>query len=79
MIDDPQALFQVQAGAAAIGFGSVNQNVALAVGAGNTITGRSGMFVQNPAVTATLPFTIVDLITDPPGVNGTIRRRLSIF
>lgn len=70
VIDDPQAVFMVQAGATAVGLASINLNIQLAVGTGNTFTGRSGMSVTSPANTATLPFTIVGLVTDPPGVNG---------
>lgn len=71
VVDDPQAVFAVQAGAAAIGLASLNKNVQLNVGTGNTITGRSGMFVENPNTTATLPFTIVGFVTSPAGQNGT--------
>lgn len=71
VIDDPQAVFLVQAGAAAIGMADLNLNVQLAVGTGNTTTGQSGMFIQNPASTSTLPFTITGFVTDPSGANGT--------
>lgn len=71
VIDDPQSVFMVQAGGSAIGLSSLNMNVQLAVGTGNTTTGLSGMFIQNPANTATLPFTITGFVQDPPGANGT--------
>jgi len=71
VIDDPQAVFMVQAGGTAIGLTSLNLNIQLAVGTGNTTTGQSGMFVQSPANTATLPFTVVGFVTDPPGAPGT--------
>lgn len=71
IINDPNAQFEVQAGGAAIGQDKVGQNVQLNPGTGNAFTGRSGMFVENPAVTATLPFRIVGLVRTPPGSNGT--------
>lgn len=71
VVADPNALFKVQAGGTALGQSSVGQNVQLAVGTGNTFSGISGMFVQTPATTATLPFRIVSLVTAPPGQNGT--------
>ena len=45
--------------------------IQLNVGTGNTSTGISGMYVETPATTATLPFRVVALLTDPPGANGT--------
>lgn len=71
VITDPNAQFLVQAGGAAIGQDKVGQNVQLNPGVGNTATGISGAFVENPAVTATLPFRIVGLVRTPPGANGT--------
>lgn len=71
VIDDPQAQFVVQAGATAIGLASLNLNVAVNPGNGNTITGRSGAFIENPATTATLPFMVTGFVTDPPGQPGT--------
>jgi hypothetical protein len=68
----PDTEFEVQAGAAAIGTQYLYENVALNAGTGgNVLTGRSGMFVNTPANTATLPFTITGFVTDPSGVNGT--------
>jgi hypothetical protein len=29
------------------------------------------MYVETPNTTATLPFRVVGLLTDPPGANGT--------
>ena len=71
VITDPNAQFLVQAGGAAIGQDKVGQNVQLNAGIGNPATGQSGMFVENPAATATLPFRIVGLVRTPPGANGT--------
>ena len=71
VIDDPNAEFVVQAGGTAIGVASLNLNVALNVGTGNTTTGLSGMYVENPANTSTLPFIITGFVQTPSGVNGT--------
>lgn len=71
VIDDPNAKFVVQAGGTNVGFSKLQQNIQLNVGTGNTATGISGMYVETPATTATLPFRVVDLVTDPPGQNGT--------
>jgi hypothetical protein len=71
VIDDPNAQFEVQAGGTAVDFAKIGEYIQLNVGTGNTATGISGMFVESPATTVTLPFRIVNVITDPPGVNGT--------
>ena len=71
LINDPTAQFVVQAGGQAIGKNKIGQNVQLNVGVGNAFTGRSGMYVENPAATATLPFRIVNVVENPPGANGT--------
>lgn len=71
VLDDPQMVFTVQAGGTAVPFTALNQNIQLNVGTGNTTTGLSGMYVESPANTATLPFTIAGFVQDPSGVNGT--------
>lgn len=69
--DDPVGLFQVQSASAGLPFAKVGQNVQLNVGTGSTVTGQSGMYVESPATTATLPFIIVDVVSSPPGQSGT--------
>lgn len=71
IINDPNAQFEVQAGGATIGKNQIGKNVQLNMGTGNTATGRSGAYVENPASTATLPFRIVAVCEFPPGANGT--------
>lgn len=72
VVDDPNARFKVQSDSTGITFAKVGQNAQLIAGAGNTSTGISGMSLNSTtATTATFPFIIVDLVTDPPGVNGT--------
>lgn len=73
IIDDPMTVFRVQ-GNGQITFAMIGLNAQFAIGTGSTATGRSGatldMVTTVPAATNTLPFRIVDLITDPPGSNG---------
>jgi len=72
LIDDPNAQFLVQAGGTAIGLADIGMNIQFNItSAGNTATGISTVFVENPAVTATLPFRIIGFDVDPPGSNGT--------
>jgi hypothetical protein len=72
--DDPNAQWMVQAATGPIdktylGFGA---DIA-ANPVGSTVTGYSGMVLTTPsaASAATLPFKVVNLVTSPPGVNGT--------
>jgi len=72
VLDDPQLRFLVQANAGPITLANINQNITVAgTPVGNTTTGLSGMSVTGPTVTATLPFTIVELVQSPSGTNGT--------
>lgn len=71
VINDPNAQFLVQAGGTNVGLSSIGQNIQLNVGTGNTANGISGMYVESPGTTATLPFRVVDIVTAPPGANGT--------
>lgn len=71
VIDDPNARFEVQAGATQITIADVGNNAQLNVGTGNTATGISGMFIDTVGTTITFPFKIVGLINSPPGSNGT--------
>ena len=71
IVDDPSAKFKVQGPSGGLPFAKVGQFVQLNVGTGNAVTGVSGMYVESPATTATLPFIIVDTVTDPAGWNGT--------
>lgn len=71
VIDDPLAQFVVQAGGSAVGLTSLNSNIQLNVGTGSTTTGLSGMYVESPNTTSTLPFIVTGFVQDPLGVNGT--------
>lgn len=74
IINDPNAKFVVQNGSStAIGLDAINANASYTIGSGNASTGISGATLDRASidVTATLPFRIVGLVTDPPGSNGT--------
>ena len=71
VVNDPNAQFVVQAGGAIVGRDKIGQNINFNRGTGNAFTGRSGAYVENPASTATLPFRVVNVVTTPPGANGT--------
>lgn len=70
VISDPNAQFVVQAGGSAITFANIGEYIQLNVGTGNAATGLSGMYVESPSTTVTLPFVVRALIADPPGANG---------
>ena len=69
--NDPQAVFQVQAGGTAVTIADIDANIQFNLGTGNATTGISGAYVETPGATATLPFKVVGLVTSPPGINGT--------
>lgn len=70
VISDANARFMVQAGGTAIGLANIGEYIQLNVGTGSTATGTSGMYVESPATTVTLPFIVVGLVEDPPGSAG---------
>jgi len=71
IVNDPNAKFVVQSDATGIVQGDVNLNIGYAIGTGNANTGISGAYATGAATTATLPFRIVGLLTQPPGAPGT--------
>lgn len=72
VINDPNAQFVVQANSSLnVPYSKVGQLAQLGVGTGNTTNGISGMYLASIGTTATFPFRIVDVVTDPPGSNGT--------
>ena len=72
VINDPNAQFVVQANSSLnVPYSKVGQLAQLGVGTGNTNTGISGMYLASIGTTATFPFRIVDVVTAPPGANGT--------
>lgn len=77
VVNDPNAKFLVQAGnssSTGLVFGDINANVEFAYGTGNSSTGISGAYIDmavTPNTTATYPFRVVSLVTQPPGGPGT--------
>ncbi len=76
IVNDPNAKFVAQVGGSSstgLTAAAINANVQFAYGTGNTANGISGAYVvyNSADVTATLPFRVVGLVTDPPGSAGT--------
>lgn len=81
VIDDPNAQFVVQASGASFYNASytptamtslpLGQYATITVGTGSTATGTSGSYISAVATTVTRPMIIRDLVTFPPGANGT--------
>lgn len=75
-INDPNAQFYAQVGGNTTALAQVDlgQNCQFAYGTGTASNGISGAYVDMTvarANTATLPFRVVQLVTSPPGANGT--------
>lgn len=72
IINDPNAKFVVQSNATGLTQAAVNANISYNTGVGNTMSGISGSTLgATIATTATLPFRVLSLVTDPPGTPGT--------
>ena len=72
IINDPNAKFLVQSDATGVAQTDVGATVAYTTGTGNTSNGISGAYLSGIGpTTATLPFRIVGLVTNPPGSAGT--------
>lgn len=77
VVNDPNAKFVAQVGGSTstgLAVTDIGANVQFAYGTPNTMSGVSGAYIDitvTPTTTATLPFRVVSLVTDPPGANGT--------
>lgn len=80
VIDDPNTRFIVQTSGTSFQISGTNANYGtspvgqlaqLNVGTGNSLSGISGMYLSTVGTTNTFPFIITNLVTDPPGANGT--------
>jgi hypothetical protein len=72
IVNDPNAKWVAQSDGTGIAAADINATVAYTIGSGNTANGISGAYLSGVGpTTATLPFRIVGLITDPPGSAGT--------
>jgi hypothetical protein len=78
VVNDPLSQWIAQVGTSTstgITLANIGLNCQFAYGTGNTANGISGAYIDisvAPAVTATFPFRIVGLVTNPPGAPGTI-------
>jgi hypothetical protein len=73
-VNDPNARFVAQTDATGLTQAAVGANIGFAIGTPNTLSGISGAYIDVStlsASTTTLPFRVVGLVVDPPGVNGT--------
>lgn len=70
--DDPTTVFEVQTSNGTLAADTVGLNASLAIGAGSTLTGASGVTLDTAtaAVTATLPFKIVGFAQRPDNEVG---------
>lgn len=61
VVDDPNVLFEVQTSNGTLVLGDVNNNINIAVAAGSTVTGQSGMTIDvgTLATTATFPCRVM--------------------
>lgn len=66
IIDDPNALFEVQAGAGSVALADVGSNANFAIGTGNTNSGQSGAYLDTSTIaqTSTLAFRIKGYLGD---------------
>lgn len=80
IIDDPNVVFRCMVGTGASSaaggpatIANVSENFNWQLGTGNTQTGRSGAYLDfaGGGTTDTLPLTIIGIVTQPPGMNGT--------
>ena len=71
IVNDPNAKFVAQFGNVSVDQAYVNANVGFNIGTGNANNGISGAFLATIGTDSSLPFRVVDLVTSPPGQNGT--------
>ena len=72
IVNDPNAKFLVQSDATGVTQADVNATVGYTIGSGNTSSGISAAYISGIGpTTATLPFRIISLVTQPPGSAGT--------
>ena len=73
-VNDPNAKFIAQTDSTGLTQAGVGANIGFAIGTPNTMSGISGAYIDVSTLsssTTTLPFRVVSLVTQPPGVNGT--------
>lgn len=65
IVNDPNAQFLAQSDDTGITLADVGINAQFAIGTPNAYTKQSGAYIDSVAVTATLPFRVVGLVTTP--------------
>ncbi len=75
LVTDPNAMFMIQSGHATlpVDYTYIGMCADMVMGTVSTTTGNGGSSLLLPAAASstTLPFKVVGLVKDPPGVNGT--------
>ena len=73
VVNDPNARFLAQAGSTTnVTQAGIGASISLAGGSsGNTSNGISGMYVETLGTSSKAPFSVISLVTDPPGSVGT--------
>ena len=77
IVNDPNARFIAQSDSTGIALADTGSTIGFVIGSGNTANGLSGAYLDTSTInTATYnvyaPFTIVGVLTDPPGSPGTL-------
>ena len=75
IVNDPNAKFVAWSDATGVTASDINNNVGFNIGSGNAANGISGAYINtavvSPGTDSSLPFRVVALLDNPPGVNGT--------
>lgn len=73
LCSDPNAQFLIQASAGPVDQTYIGCTADVVMGTVNTTTGLSAMALDVPSITGPtlLPFKVVNIVTSPPGANGT--------
>ena len=72
VVNDPNAQFVVQSDSTGVTQADVGANFDFNIGTGTAANGLSGAYLLHTGVTtAAYPFTLLELVLDPPGANGT--------
>jgi hypothetical protein len=72
IVNDPNAKFVAQFGNVSVDETYINANVGFNINtAGRNAAGISGAYLATVGTDSSLPFRVVSLVNNPPGVNGT--------
>jgi hypothetical protein len=65
VIDDPNALFEIQSDSTGVAYTSLGMNACVTMTAGSTVTGQSAVVLTTPSATAAYPLLIMGWSKDP--------------